>query len=137
MRPGPALAAVFGIAAAAGAVLILARRTVAGGPWEEPNVSTGAQAGELQLSPRIRLLPGDPVRVEGVRGARFRYVGHWPESGTAEVVGPLGIREISRIVRVSALRHAGNLTREQAAMHAGLRDLSRRAHAGRRAGRRS
>lgn len=85
---------------------------------------------EYQLSPRVRLLAGDPVRVDGWRGL-YRFVGVYPgEDGElyADVVGPTGTGrvELLRTVRASALRSAGRVSRDRVEMNAALREMGRR-----------
>jgi hypothetical protein len=85
---------------------------------------------EYQLSPRVRLLAGDPVRVEGRRGL-YRFVCVWTgEDGElyADVVGPTGSKrvELLRTVRADRLRSAGRALRAEVEMNAALREMTRR-----------
>ncbi len=88
---------------------------------------------EYQLSPRILLMAGDPVKVAGRRGL-FRFVGVYDKDGAtyADVVGPVAGAEGLRTVPVHQLRSAGRTSKDRVAMSAEARELSRQAQAGRR-----
>lgn len=93
-------------------------------------MSPAAGVPEHQISPRIRVFAGDPVRLFGKRGI-YRFVQAWPEKGTAEVIGPAK-RPLSRVVLATELRSAGRATADAAGWHPGLKGLSDRAKAGRK-----
>lgn len=87
------------------------------------------ESAEYQLSPRIRLLCGDPVKVRGWIGL-FRFVRVWSDDQGemyADVIGPVPRTELLRTVPVRALRSAGRATRKAVEMNAALRELSQRA----------
>lgn len=77
----------------------------------------------FQLSPRVYLTPGDPVKVARKHGL-YRFVGVRDDGKTADVVGPIGKVELMRVVALDLLRSAGRVTREQVAMPADQRQVS-------------
>ncbi len=85
---------------------------------------------EYELSPRITLSQGSPVRVAGRRGL-FRFIRqerkHETEEWYAVLIGPIGGAEIERLVPVDDLRSAGQTPRTAVAMSPEMRDLNARA----------
>lgn len=81
----------------------------------------------FQLSERIQLTPGKPVRITGRRGLfRFvrleRRVGN--EEWTAVVIGPIGGAEGERIVAASLLKSAGRTPESAVAPSAEARAIT-------------
>lgn len=88
---------------------------------------------EYQLSPRKKLTPGDPVKIEGKRGLfRFVHIEGEGDAECAQVVGPIGKSEALRLYSTAKLRSAGAVPRERVAMSPALRQLSSDAKKGRR-----
>ena len=81
---------------------------------------------EHQLSPRVKLTPGSPVRVSG-RSGLFRFVRIEREDDrppVAVVIGPIGKAEGERIVSPDQLKSAGRTPESAVAMSPEARQLS-------------
>lgn len=86
---------------------------------------------EYQISPRVKVQRGDAVKLATRRGL-FRFVQTLGTGLTAEIVGPIGGSEVTRVVPAKDLRSAGRTPREEVAMSFEQRELIRRARDGRR-----
>jgi len=87
------------------------------------------------ISPRVRVGPGDPVRIEGFGRKLFRLVAVYDSADRApyaDVVGPIGGIEIYRTVLASRLRSAGRTPRSDVVSQPAVLALSRSAHSARR-----